>query len=60
MEDQRLAVHRSIVIVDVEGFGDQDRTNAHQVMIRDGLYRMMREAFGRGDLLGWLRSRGSR
>ena len=26
MEDQRLAVHRTIVVVDVEGFGDQRRT----------------------------------
>ncbi len=47
MEDQRLAVHRTIVVVDVEGFGDQRRTNAHQVAVRDGLYRVMREAFGR-------------
>lgn len=46
VKGQRLAVHRTIVIVDVEGFGDQDRTNAHQVIIRDGLYRIMREAFG--------------
>ena len=46
MEDQRLAVHRTIVVVDVEGFGDQRRTNPHQVAVRDGLYRAMREAFG--------------
>ena len=46
MDDQRLAVHRSIVVVDVEGFGDQRRTNAHQVAIRDGLYRALRQAFG--------------
>ena len=46
MEDQRLAVHRSIVVVDVEGFGDQCRTNPHQVAVRDGLYRALREAFG--------------
>jgi class 3 adenylate cyclase len=50
MEDQRLAVHRSIVVVDVEGFGDQRRTNAHQVAIRDGLYQVMREAFGRAGI----------
>jgi hypothetical protein len=47
IRDQRLAVHRTIVVVDVEGFGDQRRTNAHQVAVRDGLYRVMRDAFDR-------------
>src|SRR6266568_8225098 len=46
MENQRLAVHRTIVAVDVEGFGDQRRTNRDQVVVRDGLYRAIREAFG--------------
>ena len=50
MEDQRLAVHRTIVVVDVEGFGDQRRTNAHQVAVRDGLYRALRDAFGRAGI----------
>jgi tetratricopeptide (TPR) repeat protein len=50
VKDQRLAVHRSIVVVDVEGFGDQRRTNAHQVAVRDGLYGVMREAFGRAGI----------
>jgi tetratricopeptide (TPR) repeat protein len=50
MEHQRLAVHRTIVVVDVEGFGDQRRTNPHQVAVRDGLYRAMREAFGRAGI----------
>jgi hypothetical protein len=50
MMDQRFAVHRSIVVVDVEGFGDQRRTNAHQVTVRDGLYGAMREAFGRAGI----------
>ena len=49
MQDQRLAVHRTIV-VDVEGFGDQRRTNRDHVAIRDGLYRAMREAFGRAGI----------
>ena len=44
--DRRLAVHRTIVIVDVEGFGDQRRTNRQQVEVRDVLYQAMREAFG--------------
>ena len=47
MEDQGLAVHRTIVVVDVEGFGDRRRTNRHQVAVRDGLYGAMRDAFGR-------------
>ena len=50
MQDQRLAVHRTIVVVDVEGFGDQRRTNRDQVAVRDGLYRAMREAFGRAGI----------
>ena len=45
MEDQGLAVHRTIVAVDVEGFGSRHRTNRNQVAVRDGLYRAMREAF---------------
>jgi tetratricopeptide (TPR) repeat protein len=50
MQDQRLAVHRTIVVVDVEGFGDQRRTNRDQVAVRDGLYRVMRDAFGRAGI----------
>ena len=50
MEDHRLAVHRAIVVVDVEGFGDQRRTNPHQVAVRDGLYRAMQDAFGRAGI----------
>ncbi len=45
IEDQSLAVHRTIVVVDVEGFGDRRRTNRNQLAVRDGLYRAMREAF---------------
>jgi len=45
MEDRGLAVHRTIVVVDVEGFGDRRRTNRHQLAVREGLYRAMREAF---------------
>ena len=50
MEDQGLAVHRTIVVVDVEGFGDQRRTNPHQVAVRDGLYRAMRDACGQAGI----------
>jgi tetratricopeptide (TPR) repeat protein len=50
VEDQSLAVHRTIVVVDVEGFGDQRRTNRDQVAIRDGLYRALRDAFGQAGI----------
>ena len=50
MGDQRLAVHRTIVVVDVEGFGDRRRTNAHQVAVRDGLYGALRDAFGQAGI----------
>ena len=50
MEDQRLPVHRTIVVVDVEGFGNQHRTNPHQVAVRDGLYGAMRDAFGQAGI----------
>ena len=45
MENRGLAVHRTIVAVDVEGFGDQRRSNRNQLAVRDGLYRAMCEAF---------------
>lgn len=45
MEVRGPAVHRTIVAVDVEGFGNRHRTNPNQVAVRDGLYRAMREAF---------------
>ena len=44
MDEQGLAVHRTIVAVDVEGFGNLHRTNRNQVAVRDGLYRAMQEA----------------
>ncbi len=50
MDYQRLAVHRAIVVVDVEGFGDQRRTNPDQVAVRDGLYQAMQDAFGRAGI----------
>jgi tetratricopeptide (TPR) repeat protein len=41
------AVHRAIVIVDVENFGDPARTNAHQLAVRDAMYKALRQSFGR-------------
>jgi tetratricopeptide (TPR) repeat protein len=45
MAQLRPAVHRTILVVDVEGFGAQRRTSPQQVMVRDGLYRALRQAF---------------
>ena len=45
MNNHGAAVHRTIVVVDVEGFGDRRRTNQNQVAIRKGLYLVMHEAF---------------
>jgi hypothetical protein len=38
-------VHRAIVLVDVERFGDPARTNTHQLAVREGLYRALEQAF---------------
>ncbi|WP_433230125.1 hypothetical protein [Actinomadura formosensis] len=43
MPDSPPAVHRSILCVDVAGFGG--RLNPDQLITRDGLYRALREAF---------------
>jgi hypothetical protein len=43
------AVHRTIVVVDLEGFGDPRRTNAHQVAMRAGLYRALQQSFDRAN-----------
>src|SRR5262245_53939583 len=43
--DQHSAVHRAIVVVDVEKFGDRSRTNAHQLAVRAGLYESVEQAF---------------
>jgi hypothetical protein len=49
---QRLAVHRAIMVVDVEGFGDPARTNLNQLAVREGLYAALAEAFA-GSGIGW-------
>jgi hypothetical protein len=41
----QLAVHRTVLAVDVESFGDLRRSNANQVAVRRGLYRALRHAF---------------
>jgi hypothetical protein len=44
------AVHRSIVCVDVEEFGDRRRTNPHQIAVRDGLYNALRMSFDNSEV----------
>ena len=41
------AVHRTILVVDVEGFGDRRRTNLHQVAVREGIYGSLRGALAK-------------
>jgi hypothetical protein len=50
MEHPRSAVHRTIVVVDVEGFGDQRRTNPQRIMVRDSLYKILRNTFDKVDI----------
>jgi hypothetical protein len=40
-----VATHHTIVVVDIEGFGNHDRSNASQVRVRRGLYNAMRHSF---------------
>ncbi|HEU5471421.1 MAG TPA: hypothetical protein VFV67_12270 [Actinophytocola sp.] len=40
-----LAVHRTIAVIDMAGFGDRIRTNRHQVAARAGMYRALGHAF---------------
>ncbi|QFU86858.1 Regulatory protein AfsR [Amycolatopsis sp. YIM 10] len=37
--------HHTIVVADVEGFGDPQRIKPHQRAVREGLYRVMQAAF---------------
>ena len=46
------AVHRAILIVDVENFGDPTRTNTHQLAIRDTVYKVLQQSFAIADI-GW-------
>jgi tetratricopeptide (TPR) repeat protein len=39
------AVHRTILVVDVVGFGDHRRNNVDQVSVRTGLYGALQQAF---------------
>ena len=48
----RPAVHCAILIVDVESFGDPARTNAHQLAVRDAMYKALRQSLA-GALISW-------
>ncbi|UKD54661.1 tetratricopeptide repeat protein [Amycolatopsis sp. FU40] len=39
------AVHRTILVADVEGFSDRSRTNRNQLSVRDTMYQTLRRAF---------------
>jgi tetratricopeptide (TPR) repeat protein len=45
MERPKPPVHRTVLVVDVEGFTNRCRTNPDQVTVRDGLYRALQQAF---------------
>lgn len=40
-----VATHHTIVVVDIKGFGDHERTNAAQVRVRRGLYSALQLSF---------------
>ncbi|HEV7652027.1 MAG TPA: tetratricopeptide repeat protein [Actinophytocola sp.] len=45
MPSSPRAVHRTILVFDIEGFGDARRTNDHQIAVREGMYRTIKQAF---------------
>ena len=47
MVKPQSAVHRTILVVDVEGFGNQRRTDPHRLMVRDGMYGALKRAFAK-------------
>jgi class 3 adenylate cyclase len=47
---ERRAVHRTIVVLDIERFGDPRRTDLHKLSVREGLYRSVGEAFQQAEL----------
>lgn len=49
---QQFAVHRAIIVVDVERFGDPARTNLDQLAVREALYGSLRQAFAESGI-GW-------
>jgi hypothetical protein len=41
-----FVAHHTILAVDIEGFGDWRRTIPHQLAVRNGMYHILRQAFG--------------
>jgi class 3 adenylate cyclase len=50
MENRPPATHRTIVVLDVEGFGARSRTNKNQLVVREGLKRAWQQAFRRAGI----------
>jgi hypothetical protein len=48
-----MAVHRTLLVVDIEKFGDPHRTNKNQRAVRAGLYGVLVEAFTRAGIPWW-------
>jgi hypothetical protein len=46
----RAAVHRTIMVVDVESFGDPKRTDDNQLAVRDALYKALRQSFAQAGI----------
>ena len=46
----QLAVHRAILIVDVENFSDPNRTNTHQLAIRETVYKVLQQSFAKASI----------
>lgn len=44
-QSRPVAVHRTILVADVEGFSDRSRTNRNQLSVRDAMYQTLRRAF---------------
>jgi hypothetical protein len=44
MSRPQSAVHRTILVVDVEGFGSPTRADPDRLVVREGLYRALRRA----------------
>ena len=47
MVGQQPAVHRTILVVDVEGFGSERRNDGHRLVVRHGMYGALKQALKR-------------
>src|SRR6266496_2264662 len=51
--EKRSDVHRAVVVVDVEKYGEPARTDDHRLAVRDGLRRAVEQAFTEAGI-SWL------